>query len=73
MTKQELIELIEKYVPDGEQVAWQGFWVRSDVEEWCEQDLTDEQWDKVVYWFSRYTDSSEDLNEAVFYATKEQD
>lgn len=71
MTKEMLIEVLTKYVPDGQEIAVGGLWFKTDVEDWCEQDLTDEQWASVVHWFEKYQDSSYDLNEAVHYATKE--
>ena len=69
MTKEQAIEMLTKYVADGEeiQISW---WNRSDVQEWSEQDLTDEQWELFIRWYDKYQDSSYDLNEAVAYAVK---
>jgi hypothetical protein len=68
MTKEALIELITKYVPDGEEIALAGYWLKQDVQDWHGQVLTDEQWDRFVYWFEKYQDSSDEANEALSYA-----
>ena len=68
MTKEALIELVTKYVPDGEEVALGGYWLKQDVQDWQGHVLTDEQWERFVYWFEKYQDSSADADEAYRYA-----
>lgn len=70
MTKQELIEMITKYAPDGEDIAIGGWWYREDVESWAGE-LTDNQWKRFVEWFENYQDSSADADEALYHARKE--
>lgn len=70
MTKQQLIEIIEKYAPDGEDIAIGGYWFRNDVEDWHGEKLTDDQWSAYVRWFENYQDSGADADEALFYALK---
>ena len=67
MTKEMAIELLTKYVADGEeiQLSW---WNRADVQDWCEEDLSDDEWERFIYWYDKYQDSSYDLNEAVAFA-----
>lgn len=71
MTKEQLIEIIEKYVADGEEIAVGAYWTRQDVQDWQQELLTDEQWSRFVHWFEKYQDSSADADEAWFYAVKE--
>ena len=67
MTKQELVELIDKYVPDGEEIAFGGFWFRADAEAFLQVKLSDEQWEKIVSWFANM-ETGYDLNDAYHYA-----
>jgi hypothetical protein len=68
MTKEMFIEIINKYVPDGEEVAVGGWWYKSDVEDWHERELSAEQWSRFVFWFEKYQDASADADEAWSYA-----
>jgi hypothetical protein len=72
MTKEQLIDIIQKYVPDGEQIALGGWWYKADVEDWHGEPLTEDQWERFVYWFDKYQDASSDADEALFYALKEE-
>jgi hypothetical protein len=67
MTKEQLIEWANG-LADGEIIAMGGLWVKFDVEEWDERDLTAEEWERFVYWFEKYQDSSNDYNDALAYA-----
>ncbi len=70
MTKEQLIEVITKYVPDGQEIAMGGWWTRADAEQFMngEEPFTDEQWERFVYWFEKYQDNSGDADEAYRYA-----
>lgn len=74
MVKEQFIELISKYVPDGEELAVGGWWSRADAEQFMNGDkpFTDEQWARFVFWFEKYQDSSGDADEAFVYAMKEE-
>ena len=68
MTKELFIEIINKYVPDGEEIAVGGWWYKSDVEDFEEREMTAEQWSRFVHWFEKYQDNSFDYDEALSYA-----
>jgi hypothetical protein len=68
MTKEMFIEVLQKYVPDGEEVAVGGWWYKGDVEDWHERELSAEQWSRFVFWFEKYQDASADADEAWSYA-----
>jgi hypothetical protein len=71
MTKEQLIDLISRYVPDGDEVALGGWWHRSDVEDFYGK-LSDNQWSRFVYWYEKYQDNGADTDEALAFAMEEE-
>ena len=71
MTKEMFIEVLQKYVPDGEEVAVGSWWYKGDVEDWHGEPLSAEQWERFVYWYEKYQDGASDADEALSYALKE--
>lgn len=71
MTKEQFIEIINKYVPDGEEIAVGSWWYKGDVEDWHGEPLSAEQWERFVYWYEKYQDGASDADEALSYALKE--
>lgn len=67
MTKEQLQDLLAN-TPDGEQIAIGTFWTKQDVQDWQQELLTDDEWERFVYWFEKYQDGSWDSDEAFRYA-----
>jgi hypothetical protein len=68
MTKEALIELITKYVPDGEEIAIGTYWTRQDVQDWQGETLTADEWERFVFWYEKHQDGSYDADEAFAFA-----
>ena len=73
MSKQQLLEFIDKNYTDDDLFGGLSFWTKDDVEQNEKCELTDEQWYRFDVWMSRYADGSFDYDEAVRYAMKEED
>ena len=56
MTKQEMIDLINKF-PDDDDFTYPIFWVRSEVDCLDDEPMTDTQWERFRDWFWDYDDS----------------
>ena len=68
MNKARLLEFIERNYADDDVFAGLSFWTKSDVEQTEERELTEEQFERFDFWYSKYADSSFDYDEAVRFA-----
>lgn len=67
MTKEKLIELINEYVADGEEVALANFWTIEDTEGMLDVPLSGDEWQRFVRWWENW-DSSYEISDALAFA-----